>query len=148
LPPAFCYAERVMFVKAVSKSRRLVVRSRRARASVQHLIETSQQIINDSQRLIERATRTCTDPIVNSRDSASAGDEYTMLRGRMTTHKFGVGQEVSFSPDRDQQQQYAKGEFFRIVRLLPEAGGTLQYRVKSEMDGRERVVREDQLADG
>src|SRR5262249_54835313 len=35
-----------------------------------------------------------------------------------TTHKFAVGQEVSFSPDRDQQRQYTKGELLRIVRLL------------------------------
>ena len=137
-----------MFTKAVSESRRLVAQSRKARASVHHLIETSQKIISDSQRLIERSTRTCNDPMANSLNSARVGDEYTMLRGMMTTHKFVVGQEVSFSLDRDQQQQYTQGEFFRIVRLLPEAGGALQYRVKSEMDGRERVVREDQLADG
>jgi len=33
-----------------------------------------------------------------------------------------------------------------IVRPLPDAGGALQYRVKSEANGRVRVVREDQLA--
>ena len=137
-----------MFAKAVSESRRLVARSRKARARVQHVIETSQQIIRDSQHLIERATRTCHDPMVNSLDAARAGDEYTMLRGSMTMHRFAVGQEVSFFPDRGQQQQYTQGELFRIVRLLPDTGDALQYRVKSELDGRERVVREDQLADG
>ena len=137
-----------MVAEAVSESRRLLARSRKARASVQHLLETSQQNIRDSQRLIERATRTCNDTMVGSRGSAKAKDEYTRLRGTMTTHQFVVGQEVSFSPDRDQQQQYTQGELFRIVRLLPEAGGALQYRVKSEVDGRERVVREDQLAGG
>jgi hypothetical protein len=86
--------------------------------------------------------------MVNSLESARAGDEYTMLRGRMTTHKFAVGQEVSFLPDRDQRQQYTQGALFKIVRLLPDAGGALQYRVKSEVDARERVVREDQLTDG
>jgi hypothetical protein len=136
-----------MITKAVSKSRRLVARSRKARASVQHLIETSQQTIRDSQRLIERATPTCNDTVGFSKFDEGQ-DEYTMLRGTMTTHKFSVDQEVSFSPDRDQKQQYTEGELFRIVRLLPEAGGALQYRVKSEVDGRERVVREDQLAGG
>jgi hypothetical protein len=63
----------------------------------------------------------------------------------MATHKFAVGQTVRFSPDRDQEPA-TKGGLFKIVRLLPEAGGVLQYRVKSEIDGHERVVREDQLS--
>ena len=67
-----------------------------------------------------------------------------MLRDAMATHKFAVGQAVWFSPDRD--QEHAKGGLFKIVRLLPEAENVLQYRVKSETDGHERVVREDQLA--
>ena len=86
--------------------------------------------------------------MADSSGLAKTTDEYNMLRGTMTTHKFAVGEEVAFSPDRDQQQQYTQGELFRIVRLLPEAGGALQYRVKSEVNGRERVVREDQLAGG
>ena len=39
----------------------------------------------------------------------------------MATHKFAVGHTVRFSPDRGQEHE--KGEFFKIVRLLPEAGG-------------------------
>ena len=66
-----------------------------------------------------------------------------MLRDTMATHKFAVGQTVRFSPDRG--QEHAKGGLFKIVRLLPEAENVLQYRVKSETDGHERVVREDQL---
>jgi hypothetical protein len=62
----------------------------------------------------------------------------------MTTPKFVVGQAVSFSPDRD--QEHTKGELFKVVRLLPETGDARQYRVKSEINGDERVVREDQLA--
>jgi hypothetical protein len=62
----------------------------------------------------------------------------------MAIHKFAVGQAVRFSPDRG--QEHAKGGLFKIIRLLPEAGDALQYRVKSETDGHERVVREDQLA--
>ena len=56
-----------------------------------------------------------------------------------------VGQAVSFSPDRG--QQHIRGELFKIVRLLPEAGEARQYRIKSRTDGHERVVREDQLAE-
>jgi hypothetical protein len=66
-----------------------------------------------------------------------------MLRDAMATHKFAVGQMVNFLPDA--HQEHTKGELFEIVRLLPEAGEALQYRVKSETDGHERVVREDQL---
>jgi len=57
--------------------------------------------------------------------------------------KFAVGQTVRFSPDRHQMQA-AQGRF-KVVRLLPEAASVLQYRVKSQSDGHERVVREDQL---
>ena len=62
----------------------------------------------------------------------------------MPAHKFAVGQVVLFSPDLGQQA--ARGERFTVVRLLPDAAGLLQYEVKSETDGHERVVREDQLA--
>jgi hypothetical protein len=64
----------------------------------------------------------------------------------MATHRFAVGQAVRFSPDPGQEQEHTRGALFKIVRLPPEAGNMLQYRVKSETDGHERVVREDQLA--
>ena len=64
-------------------------------------------------------------------------------RDTMFTHKFAVAQTLRFSPDPG--QEHAKGGLFKIVRLLPEAGNMLQYRVKSETDGHERVAREDQL---
>ena len=63
----------------------------------------------------------------------------------MATHRFAVGQTVRFSPDRGQEHELRRGALFQIVRLLPEAGNVLQYHVKSEIDGQERVVREDQL---
>lgn len=62
----------------------------------------------------------------------------------MSAHKFSVGQTVRFSPDRNQGVT-ARGSF-KVVRLLPEEASFLQYRVKSQLDGHERVVREDQLA--
>lgn len=61
----------------------------------------------------------------------------------MAQHKFAVGQSVRFSPDRHTDAS-ARGTY-TIVRALPEAEGVLQYRVKAKIDGRERVVREDQL---
>ena len=61
----------------------------------------------------------------------------------MATHKFSIGQTVRFAPDRDQTSA-ATGRF-KIVRLLPEAANIHQYHIKSEIDGHERVVREDQL---
>jgi len=62
----------------------------------------------------------------------------------MSLYKYAVGQTVRFSPDR---QQLSSGRgWFKIVRQLPEAASVLQYRVKSQADGHERVVREDQLA--
>jgi hypothetical protein len=62
----------------------------------------------------------------------------------MTTHKFAVGEAVSFSPDRG--QEHTRGEVFEIVRLLPEAAYAPLYRIKSQINGQERVAREDQLA--
>ena len=61
----------------------------------------------------------------------------------MAIHRFAVGQTVRFLPDRGQEHE--RRALFKIVRLLPEAGNALQYHVKSEIDGQERVVREDQL---
>ncbi len=62
----------------------------------------------------------------------------------MTAHKYSVGQTVRFSPDRLQMNS-GKGSF-KIVGLLPETASIFQYRVKSQVDGHERVVREDQIA--
>jgi hypothetical protein len=62
----------------------------------------------------------------------------------MSVHKFAVGQTVRFSPDRNQDGTRGRGSF-KIVRLLPETASVFQYRVKSQLDGHERVVREDQL---
>jgi hypothetical protein len=61
----------------------------------------------------------------------------------MATHKFAAGQNVQFSPHRYEDHS-ARGSY-TIVRLLPEEANTPQYRIKAKTDGRERVVREDQL---
>jgi hypothetical protein len=62
----------------------------------------------------------------------------------MAQHKYSVGQSVRFSPDRSADVS-ARGAY-TIVKRLPETGGVPQYHVKAKVDGRERVVREDQLA--
>jgi hypothetical protein len=61
----------------------------------------------------------------------------------MFSHKFAAGQTVYFSPG-PYGDDSARG-CYRIVRLLPEADGLPQYRIKSEADDHERVVREDQI---
>ena len=63
---------------------------------------------------------------------------------KMSTHKFAVGQTVRFTPDLGQDSTGPRS--FKVVRLLPEEASILQYRVKSQSDGHERIVREDQLA--
>jgi len=75
---------------------------------------------------------------------SAAGDGGTPLAGAdMATHIFAVGQTLHFSPglggDSKRQGRYM------VVRQVPETGGIFQYRIKSEMDGHERVVREDQV---
>ena len=62
----------------------------------------------------------------------------------MPAHKIRIGQKVRFTPDMGQLARH--DETFVVVRQLPEAGGVPQYQIKSEMDGRVRVVRENQLA--
>ena len=63
----------------------------------------------------------------------------------MVAHKFVVGQVVHFTPGRAERDQVSQRQF-KIVRLLPETANVFQYRIKSQVDGHERVVREDQLA--
>ena len=60
----------------------------------------------------------------------------------MASHKFAVGQTLRFSPSLGEDSR-RKGRY-KVVRQVPETGGIFQYRIKSEMDGHERVVREDQ----
>ncbi len=66
----------------------------------------------------------------------------------MPEHKFAVGQMVSFSPDHGQIGADGRGGSYKVVRLLPETASVFhyRYRVQSELDGHQRVVREDQLA--
>ena len=62
----------------------------------------------------------------------------------MKAHRFTVGQTVTFS--RSGPPRSAPRETFKIVRLLPAEASDQQYRVKSTLDGHERVVKESQLS--
>jgi len=61
----------------------------------------------------------------------------------MAEHKFQVGQEVRFRPGV--LQVGSQTEIYVIVRLLPEDSGNLQYRIRHNASGLERVVSERQL---
>jgi hypothetical protein len=61
----------------------------------------------------------------------------------MATHRYAPGQSVRFSPHRTDAGS-ARG-VYTIVTKLPEEGNVPQYRIRAKTDGRERVVREDQL---
>jgi hypothetical protein len=61
----------------------------------------------------------------------------------MTQYKFKVGQTVRMVASR-LRSGLPTGSF-QIVRLLPEERGTNQYRIKSTIDGQERVVLESEL---
>lgn len=69
----------------------------------------------------------------------------------MTRHKFKAGQTVTVvesswnGPKRSGYGLTPHGKF-QIVRALPEEHGQLQYRIKSNLDGHERVVKENQIA--
>ena len=61
----------------------------------------------------------------------------------MATSKYSAGYNVHLSPFFYKDQS-TRG-LYTIVRQLPEEANTPQYRIKAKTDGRERVVREDQL---
>ncbi len=74
------------------------------------------------------------------------GHDNDNSRGRKLTptnvasHRFDVGFEVAFKASSN-----GALEQFRVTRLLPDGGQGLQYRIRSERDGHERVVLETAL---
>lgn len=58
-------------------------------------------------------------------------------------HKFAVGQTLFFTPSTFDAPS-GKGRY-DVVRLMPADSGDNQYRLKSVLDGQERVARESQL---
>lgn len=60
----------------------------------------------------------------------------------MTAHKFKAGQSVTVAVRRFEA---SRGGRFHIVRILPTEHGVKQYRIRSDVDGHERVVSEAEL---
>jgi len=54
------------------------------------------------------------------------------------THKFEVGLQVSYRGG-------SSLELYRVTRRLPDGGQGLQYRIRSDRDGQERVALESAL---
>jgi hypothetical protein len=60
----------------------------------------------------------------------------------MGAYRFHTGQTVAVMPSRGQATPRGS---FKIVRLLPEDRGIRHYRIKSVIDGHERVVTEGEI---
>ena len=58
-------------------------------------------------------------------------------------HQFRSGQTVRLS--RSLSNRSAAAGDYKVVRPLPDNGGELQYRIKSEREPHERVVKESDL---
>ena len=61
----------------------------------------------------------------------------------MTSHKFAVGDRVTYMPGRFDGN--VRPGVYTIVRLLPITVTGCQYRAKSALDVHERVINEAQL---
>ena len=61
----------------------------------------------------------------------------------MSDHKFSVGQAVDYFASK--RFDRLAGGRYTVVRLLPLEGNTPQYRIKSALDGRERMVHESEI---
>jgi len=61
----------------------------------------------------------------------------------MELHKFKLGQSVEFVASALRPKPLG---LFKIVRVMPSERGIQQYRIKSVMDGHERMVMESDLA--
>lgn len=75
--------------------------------------------------------------------SSALADSHQRKRSLMPGHKFKVGQTLQFSPNMFESS--ARKGSYTVVRLLPADNGFNQYRIKSSLDGHERVVSEHQL---
>ena len=62
----------------------------------------------------------------------------------MTQHKFAIGQTVDFRPGPHEPN--ANRGLYTVRRRLPSETRDLQYRIQSNANGHERVVRESQLS--
>jgi hypothetical protein len=61
----------------------------------------------------------------------------------MPEHKFSVGEAVEYFASR--RFDRLAGGRYTVVRLLPIEGNVPHYRIKSALDGRERMVHESEI---
>lgn len=61
----------------------------------------------------------------------------------MTAHRYKTGQSVDFTPSR--RDFPSSGRRYEIVRLLPQEGPELLYRIRSKEEPFERIARESEL---
>ncbi|HZF75635.1 MAG TPA: hypothetical protein VE033_07375 [Acetobacteraceae bacterium] len=64
----------------------------------------------------------------------------------MARHVFTIGQQVQFQPG-PYDNNVPRGAY-TVTRLMPNDGTDREYRVRSTVDGHERVMRESQLRAG
>jgi len=87
---------------------------------------------------IEHQPRHFTDPPFTSKPEPGA----SLI---MASHKFKAGQTVAVAPRRYDPKI---GGSFKVVRILPAERGNNQYRIRSVLDGHERVVMEGEIGSG
>lgn len=63
----------------------------------------------------------------------------------MMNHKYKVGQTVRIVPSGKDGAYPIPGGKFSVTSLLPADGADNQYRIKSALDGHERVIKEHRL---
>ena len=63
----------------------------------------------------------------------------------MSMHRFEIGQTVRFAGATALAAAQMQSGDFRVVALLPEYQGSLQYRLESANDGHQRVATEAEL---
>jgi hypothetical protein len=87
---------------------------------------------------IEQQPLHCTDPPFTSKQDLGA----SLI---MASHKFEAGQTVAVAPRRYDPKI---GGSFEVVRILPAERGNNQYRIRSVVDGHERVVMGGEIGSG
>ena len=93
--------------------------------------------ISDFVRLPER------EKIVSAGVASVSVAEVTALSAPLRTHRFRVGQTVSYTSSPISRPG-ASGSY-QVVRLLPSDGDDYQYRIKNPGEAFERVAKESQL---
>jgi hypothetical protein len=83
------------------------------------------------------------DKIVSAEIATVTVAEVTAVASPLRTHKFRVGQTVSYTSS-PVSRPGASGSY-QVVRLLPSDGDDYQYRIKNPGEAFERVAKESQL---